>query len=105
MQRKKKGYSRVRNKRAIQTRTGFLWRPQKKHVPIIMANVKLLIGLIVIKSIKVTRKLPDGVYVRRMVQGYPVLFTADTGVSTTIISNRVFKSLKEEDRAELVKTS
>ena len=40
-----------------------------------------------------------------MVQGYPVLFTADTGASKTIISNRVFESLKEEDRPELVKTS
>ena len=56
-------------------------------------------------SIKVTRKLPDGVYVRGMVKGYPVLFTADTGASKTIISNTVFESLKEEDRPELVKTS
>ena len=40
-----------------------------------------------------------------MVQGYPVLFTADTGASKTIILNRVFEPLKEEDRPELVKTS
>ena len=59
----------------------------------------------VIKSIKVTRKLPDGVYIRGSVQGYPLLFTTDTGASKTIISNRVFESLKPEDRQELEKTS
>ena len=57
------------------------------------------------KSIKVTRKLPDGVYIRCTVQGYPLLFNTDTGASKTIISNRVFDSLKPEDRPELVKTS
>ena len=40
----------------------------------------------VIKSIRVTRKLPDGVYIRGSVQGYPLLFTTDTGASKTIIS-------------------
>lgn len=59
----------------------------------------------VIKSIKVARKLPDGVYIRGTVQGYPLLFTTDTGASKTIISNRVFESLKPEKRPELVKTS
>ena len=44
-------------------------------------------------------------YIRGTVQGYPLLFTTDTGASKTIISNRVFESLKPEDRAELVKTS
>ena len=59
----------------------------------------------VIKSIKVTRKLPDGVYIRGTVQGYPLLFTTDTGASKTIISTRVFESLEPKDRPELVKTS
>ena len=58
----------------------------------------------VIKSIKVNRKLPDGVYIRGTVQGYPLLFTIDTGASKTFISNRVIDSLKPEDRPELVKT-
>lgn len=37
----------------------------------------------VIKSIKVTRKLPDEVYIRGAVQNYPLLFTTDTGASKT----------------------
>ena len=49
--------------------------------------------------------MPDGVYIRGSVQGYPLLFTTDTGASKTIISNRVFESLKPEDRPELEKTS
>ena len=63
----------------------------------------------VIKSIKDTRKLPDGkyiyIYIWGIVQGYPLLFTADTGASKTIISNRVFESLKPEDRPELAKNA
>ena len=49
--------------------------------------------------------MPDGVYIRGSVQGYPLLFTTDTDASKTIISNRVFESLKPEDRPELEKTS
>ena len=59
----------------------------------------------VIKSIKDTRKLSDGIYIRGTVQVYPLLFTADTGASKTIISNRVFESLKPEDRPELAKNA
>ena len=44
-------------------------------------------------------------YIRGAVQGYPLLFTAATGASKTIISNRVFESLKPEDRPVLMKTS
>ena len=58
----------------------------------------------VIKSLKVTRKLPDGVYIRNEVYSYPRLFTTDTGAST-IISYRGFESLRPEDRPDLVKTS
>ena len=35
----------------------------------------------IVKSIKHVRKLPDGVYIRGSVQGYPVLLTADTGAN------------------------
>ena len=56
------------------------------------------------KSIK-TRKLPDGVYIRGSVQGYPILFTADTGASKTIVSSRVFDSMRPEDKPELVKAT
>ena len=49
--------------------------------------------------------MPDGLYVRGSVQGYPILFTADTGASKTILSSRVFESMKPEDRPNLVKTS
>ena len=59
----------------------------------------------VIKSIKITRKLPDGIYIRGTVQAYPLLFTADTGASKTIISRRMYESFKPEDRPKLVKTS
>ena len=56
------------------------------------------------KSIK-TRKLPDGVYIRGSVQGYPILFTADTGASKTTVSSRVFDSMRPKDKPELVKTA
>ena len=56
------------------------------------------------KSIK-TRKLPDGIYIRGSVQGYPILFTADTGASKTIVSSRIFDSMCLEDKPELVKTA
>lgn len=58
-----------------------------------------------IKSIKVTRKLPDGVYIRGSAQGYPLLFTTDTGASKTIISKRVYESMKTEDQPELKRSS
>ena len=45
----------------------------------------------VIKS----RKLPDG---SGTVQANPLLFTADTGASKTIISRRIYESFKPEDR-------
>ena len=49
--------------------------------------------------------MPDGLYVRGSVQGYPILFTTDTGASKTILSSRVFESMKPENRPNLVKTS
>ena len=48
-----------------------------------------------------TRKLPDGVYIRGSAQGYPLLFTTDTGASKTIISKRVFESMATEDQPKL----
>ena len=54
-----------------------------------------------IKSIKVASKLPDGIYVHGSVQGYPLLFTTDTGASKTIISKKVFEAMKEEDKPVL----
>lgn len=47
------------------------------------------------------RSLSDGVYVRGMVNGEPVMYTADTGASRTIISNRVFQRIPEEKRPVL----
>ena len=46
-------------------------------------------------------KLPDGIYVHGSVQGYPLLFTTDTGASKTIISKRVLEAMKQEDRPVL----
>ena len=57
----------------------------------------------VIKSIRATRKLPDGVYIRGSVQGYPLLFTTDTGASKTIISKRIYDTMREDDRPQLGK--
>ena len=59
----------------------------------------------VIKSIRATRKLPDGVYIRGSVQGYPFLFTTDTGASKTIISKRIYDTMREDDRPQLGKSS
>ena len=59
----------------------------------------------VIKSVKITRKLPDGMYIRGTVQGYPLLFTTDTGASKTIISTRVYDSMQPGDRPALEKMS
>lgn len=38
-------------------------------------------------------------------QGYPILFTADTGASKTVLSKRVYESMRPEDRPELGKAS
>ena len=55
-----------------------------------------------VKSIKAKSKnLPDGIYVRGSAQGYPMLFTTDTGASQTIISKRIFDSMKTEDQPNL----
>ena len=55
------------------------------------------------KSIKATRKLPDGIYIKGSVQGYPILFTADTGASKTIISRRTYEAMKSVERPSLGK--
>lgn len=51
------------------------------------------------------RKLPDGIYIRGSVEGYPVLFTTDTGASKTVLSKRVYDALKSEDKPPLSKSS
>ena len=55
------------------------------------------------KSVRHVRKLPDGIYVRGSVQGYPVILTADTGASKTILSKRVYESMRPEERPPLRK--
>ena len=40
-----------------------------------------------------------------MVQGYPILFTADTGASKTIISKRIYEATDSSDRPALSKSS
>ena len=59
----------------------------------------------IVKSIKHVRKLPDGVYIRGSVQGYPVLLTADTGATKTVISKRVYEAMRPEDKPKLGKSS
>ena len=59
----------------------------------------------VLKSIKTSRRLPDGIYIRGSIQGYPILFTADTGASKTIISRRTYEAMEIGDRPSLVKSA
>ena len=49
--------------------------------------------------------MPDGVYIRGSVEGYPILFTTDTGASKTIVSSRIFESMRPEDRQVLAKAA
>lgn len=51
------------------------------------------------------RKLPDGIYIRGSVQGYPVLLTADTGASKTVLSKRVYETMRPEDKPKLESAS
>ena len=44
-------------------------------------------------------------YIRGSIQGYPLLFTTDTGASKTIISKRIYESMKTGDRPELSKST
>ena len=56
-----------------------------------------------IKSVRHVIKLPDGIYVSGTVQGYPVIFTADTGASKTVLSKRVYESMRPDERPPLSK--
>ena len=58
-----------------------------------------------LKSIKTSRKLPDGIYIRGSVQGYPTIFTADTGASKTIISRGTYEAMDPSDKPALVKSA
>ena len=53
----------------------------------------------------ITRKPPDGIYLRGTVQEYPFLFTTDIGASKIIISTRVYDSMQPADRPALERTS
>ena len=59
----------------------------------------------VIKSLKNPRKLPDGIYIKGTAQGYPILYTADTGASKTVLSKRVYDNMRPEDKPPLSKAS
>ena len=58
-----------------------------------------------IKSIKHSRKLPDGIYVRGNIQGYPIMYTTNTGASKTVISKCVYDNIRSEDRPTLTKSA
>lgn len=51
------------------------------------------------------RNLCDGIYIQGKIEGKPILFTADTGASKTIISNRVFEGIEETWRPKLEKAA
>ena len=59
----------------------------------------------VLKSLRHSRRLTNGVYIKGTIQGYPVMITADTGASKTVLSKRVYDSLRLEDRPPLSKAS
>ena len=69
------------------------------------SNLKVRQNEAVIKSLKQPRRLPDGIYIKGTVQGYPILYTADTGASKTVLSKRVYDNMKPEDRPPLSKAS
>ncbi len=47
------------------------------------------------------KDLGDGLYIKGLVQKVPVIFTADTGASKTIVSSKVYDRMVEGDRPEL----
>ena len=49
--------------------------------------------------------LSDGVYVKGLVFGVPVTFTADTGASKTIISSGLYQKISAEERPPLSKST
>lgn len=51
------------------------------------------------------RRLYDGVYINGSVEGVPVVFTADTGASKTLISTRVYQKIHEGIRPSLSKSA
>lgn len=52
-----------------------------------------------------SKKLFDGVYIKGMVGNEPVIFTADTGASKTILSYKVYQKLKDGERPSLEQSS
>ena len=58
-----------------------------------------------LKSIKTSRKLPDSIYIRGPVQGYPIIFTAETGASKTVISKGTYEAMDPADKPALVKSA
>ncbi len=51
------------------------------------------------------KRLCNGVYIKGQIEGIPILFTADTGASRTVISERVYDRMEEGHRPSLEKTS
>ena len=55
----------------------------------------------------IRRRKPDshGVYVKGGVQGLSVYFTADTGATKTVVSDRIYRRIPESNRPALTKTA
>ncbi len=51
------------------------------------------------------KRLCNGVYIKGQIEGIPILFTADTGASRTVISERVYNRMIDGKRPALSKTS
>lgn len=59
----------------------------------------------VIGYIRRRRPCDDGLYINIKIQGVKMLFTADTGATKTVISDRVYKKIPEELRPKLKPTT
>ena len=56
-------------------------------------------------SVKQCREVSSGVYIKGSVEDVPILFTADTGASRTVISTRVYEKIDKEKQPTLQKSS
>jgi predicted aspartyl protease len=51
------------------------------------------------------KTIDNGLYIRSKVQGINMIFTADTGATKTVISDRVYRKIPEDQRPTLHPTT
>ena len=67
-------------------------------------DIKLKEETVKIKSVKQKQKLPDGIYLNGAIEDLPVIFTADTGASKTVISSRIYGKIPIQKRPKLIES-